>query len=220
LFSSCGKDAVPDLPQVPGPEGIARSGGGDGDRDAGGGEATSCNCEYEVVSITIDNPPTSGTGDHAELNFFAIPFCDPASSLNIRYFSGYFGDCAKSDFLSTSNIHGTSSSNGFVPFFCTIPGFDIYDIDMGSVWWYPGDCSLLGPQVFSGEITFRIRCADNAPSNCTFGQSYISNTKTVTFNQSGFTNGMTPTVHMGATSFGPGGEVLIEGCGCEVLITD
>jgi len=208
LFSSCGKDAVPDLPQVPGPVGIARSAGGDGDQDGGGGEATGCNCEYQIISISAspfgNGDPNGGveylfqggvpSGPFGQIGGCIGTFDDcngntcyqmsAAGSVSSSPCGPGFcfdPDCTDFFYDDQSQQNGSPYPTQFLPFNCPMPLYSELDVSWQPLW-IDSECSSIDLLASGSTITFRVRCADSSnPPNCDHpGQGYISPPITLT----------------------------------------
>ncbi|HFA50006.1 MAG TPA: hypothetical protein ENJ95_13440 [Bacteroidetes bacterium] len=190
-----------------------------------GGGQQDCDCLYEILDVTVDNPPTGGAGDHVELHFFADALCSP--SLNIPYFSAYFydadvqcGGVGLDDETEKFNTIG-----GYHQFNCDIPRYDAFDLKLDQNWWWLANCNPNFSQI-TGSITYRIKCREYvsvAPKACrpVIENGYVvSNTMTSSFTgqfggNSQFDN--SPNVKMGLYVLTLGGK-LRNGCGCEPYI--
>ena len=165
-------------------------------------------------------------GDHAELGFYADKQC-PSSTSGEFYFSAYFGLCAQSSVGPETDKYFGNATLGPIGFRCEVPRFDIYDLKVWLVRWFLANCGDNNPPNFTGEITYRIICSDQAIAvdfACRARNEYVSNTMVSDFYFSGgFDSGLIndTRVKMGVIEVLVNEEpTLVDGCGCEPWIEE
>ena len=161
-----------------------------------------------------------------QFNFYADKQC-PSSTSGEYYFSAYFGNCdilqtglsTETDFYPTGN-----STFGPISFRCEVPRFDMYDLEMWLITWWVDNCGNSNPPNFTGEITYRIRCSDQAISldfACRATTEYVSNTMVSDFSFNGGGLDNDTRVRMGVVERLVNEEpTLVDGCGCEPWIEE